>query len=189
MGGGDPDVVLHSVTQQVMAEMATSSREQSCTMEQFTQMRPSLFFGGPDPLVAENCVQDIEDMLIVLSCTDEQKVLFATFKLTEEAKRWWRSARLLEEQRLEPIAVTWSCFREISFERYFPAIVRSAKVVEFLHLTQGSITVSQYAARFIKLSRFAPYLVPDEERKVRKFEEGLRQSLFEQVVGPKLLQR
>ncbi|XP_057969300.1 uncharacterized protein LOC131158445 [Malania oleifera] len=116
-------------------------------------MRPSLFSGGPDPLVAANWVHDMEDILAVLSCTDEQKVLFATFKLTGEAKRWWRLARL------------------------------SAKAVEFLHLTQGSLIVQQYMARIIELSQFAPFLVPDEERKVRKFEEGLRQSLLERVIG------
>ncbi|XP_057954132.1 pre-rRNA-processing protein SRD1-like [Malania oleifera] len=70
--------------------------------------------------------------------------------------------------------MTWSHFGEIFFKWYFPTTVRSAKALEFLYLTQGPLTVQQYASRFIELSRFAPYLVPDEERKARKFEEGLR---------------
>ncbi|XP_057951056.1 uncharacterized protein LOC131145892 [Malania oleifera] len=136
--------------------MARSSRERSCTIEQFTRMTPPLFSGGAYPLmaknwvqdmedrqfshvqmsrreaytlVAKNWVQDIEDMFIVLPCTDEEKVLFAMFNLIGEAKCWWRSVRLLEEQRPD--------------------------------LT----TVQQYAARFVELSQFAPYLVPDEEKK------------------------
>ncbi|XP_057952448.1 uncharacterized protein LOC131146712 [Malania oleifera] len=122
-------------------------------------------------------------MLAVLPCIDEQKVLFATFKLTGEAKPWWRSARLIEEQRPDPVPVTWSHFRNLFFERYFPATVQREKAIEFLHLTQGQMTVSQYAALFIKLSRFAPHLTMDKEKKVRKFKEGLRQNLFEQVIG------
>ncbi|XP_057958445.1 uncharacterized protein LOC131151210 [Malania oleifera] len=146
-------------------------------------MRPPSFSGGADPLVAENWVQDIEDMLAVLSCIDEQKVLFAMFKLTGEVKHWWRSVRLSEEQRLEFVAVTTSRFRKLFFKWYFPTTVRSAKAAKFLHLMQGQMTVLQYATRFIELSRFAPYLVPDEEKKARKFKEDLNESLFEQVVS------
>ncbi|XP_057969443.1 uncharacterized protein LOC131158593 [Malania oleifera] len=146
-------------------------------------MRPPSFSGGADPLIDENWVQDMEDMLAVLLCTYGQKVLFVTFKLTGEAKSWWRLARLLKEQRPNLVAMTWSRFRKIFFKRYFLAIVRSAKAAEFLHLTQGQMTIQQYAARFIELSRFAPYLVPNEERKARKFKEGLRHNLFKQVIG------
>ncbi|XP_057954069.1 uncharacterized protein LOC131148376 [Malania oleifera] len=122
-------------------------------------------------------------MLAVLPCTDEQKVLFVTFKLIGEAKCWWRSARLIEEQRPNPVLVMWSRFRELFFERYFPIIIWSAKVVEFMHLAQGQKTISQYAAQFIEFSQFSPHLAPNEDKKARKFEEDLRQNLFEQVIG------
>ncbi|XP_057962340.1 glycine-rich RNA-binding protein RZ1A-like [Malania oleifera] len=59
-------------------------------------------------------------------------------------------------------------------------MVRSAKAAKFLHLVQGQMTVSQYAARFVELSRFALHLAPDEKKKARKFEEGMRQNFFEQ---------
>ncbi|XP_057950937.1 uncharacterized protein LOC131145765 [Malania oleifera] len=157
-----------------MDEVAGGSRERSCTIEQFTQMRPPSFAGGADPLVAENWLQDIEDMLTVLPCKDEKKVLFAMFKLTGDAKRWWRLARLLEEQRFDLVAVMWSCFKEIFFERYFLATIRSAKAMKFWHLTQGPMTIEYYVVRFVELSQFSPYLVPDEEKKARKFEKGLR---------------
>ena len=35
------------------------------------------------------------------------------------------------------------------------------------------MTVEEYAAKFVKLSRFAPYLIPDESKKVKKFQESL----------------
>ncbi|XP_057965549.1 exopolygalacturonase-like [Malania oleifera] len=89
--------------------------------------RPSSISGGDTDV-------DIEETLFVLPCTDEQKVVFAAFKLIGEAKRQWRSARLIEEQRLVPIPVTWDQFKELLFERYFPTIIRSAKAVEFVHL-------------------------------------------------------
>ncbi|XP_057971771.1 uncharacterized protein LOC131160275 [Malania oleifera] len=146
-------------------------------------MGPPSFSGGADPLMVENRVQDIEDMITVLPCIDEKRVLFVTFKLIGEAKHLWRLARLLEEQRPNLVAMTWSRFKEIFFERYLPTTVKSEKATEFLYLTQGLMIVQQYAEKFIELFRFASYLVPDEEKKEKKFEKGLRQSLFEQGQG------
>ncbi|XP_057976531.1 uncharacterized protein LOC131163769 [Malania oleifera] len=148
--------------------MARSSRERSCMIEQFTRKRPPSFARGANPLVPENWVQDIEDILAALLCTDKQR---------------WRSVRVLEEQRSDPIVMTWSRFREIFFERYFLATIRSVKASEFMYLTQGSMTVQQYATRFVELFWFTSYMVPDEDRKAGKFEEGLRQNLYEEVVG------
>ncbi|KAF5459640.1 hypothetical protein F2P56_019572 [Juglans regia] len=44
------------------------------------------------------------------------------------------------------------------------------------------MTVCQYAAKFAELSCFAPYLIPNEEKKARKFEEGLNYQIYEQVM-------
>ncbi|XP_057954055.1 uncharacterized protein LOC131148334 [Malania oleifera] len=129
MGGSDSNQVLRSVAQQ------------SCTIEQFTQMNSPDFSGGANPVIVKNWVQEIENILAVLRCTDEQKVLYATFKLMGDAERWWLVMKLLEEQRPIPIALTSSRFKEIFFDRYFPTSVRNAKVEEFLSLTQGHLTV------------------------------------------------
>ncbi|XP_057969332.1 uncharacterized protein LOC131158482 [Malania oleifera] len=170
-----------------MVEIAWSFREQGgpsvawgCTIEKFTKMNPLVFSGGAYPTVAKNWMQEIEKVLMVWQCTNKQKVFYATYKLTSEDKRWWTATKLLEEQRLIPVAMTWSRFRKVFFDRYFPTTVRENKVVEFLNLTQGNLTVQQYAAKFIELSHFAPYM--DEAKKARMFERGLKQEIFRQVV-------
>ncbi|MCI87212.1 gag polyprotein-related, partial [Trifolium medium] len=50
------------------------------------------------------------------------------------------------------------------------------KVVEFLELKQGNMTVAEYAAKFESLSVFNPYYnTPEAEYdKCVKFESGLR---------------
>ncbi|XP_040992676.1 uncharacterized protein LOC121239487 [Juglans microcarpa x Juglans regia] len=55
--------------------------------------------------------------------------------------------------------------------------------MEFATLVQGTMTVHQYAAKFIELSCFAAYLIPDEEKKARKYKQGLNEKLYERVVG------
>ncbi|XP_057975324.1 uncharacterized protein LOC131162736 [Malania oleifera] len=56
-----------------------------------------------------------------------------------------------------------------------------AKAKKFLNLTRGQLTIQQYTARFVELSRFASYMVPDEFTKAWKFERGLRQDILKQV--------
>ncbi|XP_057958621.1 uncharacterized protein LOC131151395 [Malania oleifera] len=121
--------------------------------------------------------------MIVLDSTDGQKVRYAAFKMTGDIKRWWLSVKLLEEQRLVKIALTWERFKELFFDRYFRFSIKEEKIEEFTNLTQGNMTVGEYAAKSMELSRFAPFLIPNEVMKVKKFEKGLRHRIYELVVG------
>ncbi|KAF5477564.1 hypothetical protein F2P56_004190, partial [Juglans regia] len=44
------------------------------------------------------------------------------------------------------------------------------------------MTVCQYAAKFAELSRFTTFFIPDEEKKTRRFEEGLNHRIYERVL-------
>uniref|UniRef100_A0A2N9HRA9 RNA-directed DNA polymerase n=1 Tax=Fagus sylvatica TaxID=28930 RepID=A0A2N9HRA9_FAGSY len=49
--------------------------------------------------------------------------------------------------------------------------------------TEGSMTVEEYAAKFIELSRFAPHLIPDEHKKVTKFQKGLNDKIRPHILA------
>ncbi|XP_057982352.1 uncharacterized protein LOC131167571 [Malania oleifera] len=123
-----------------------------CSIEQFTRLKPSIFVGSVDPVRAENWIQEIEKILDVLNSTEWQKMAFATFKLSGEAERWWVSVKKMEKNRPIPVALMWARFKDLFFEWYFLATVRNAKMEEFMNLTQESLTVQQYAAKFHELS-------------------------------------
>ncbi|KAF5475723.1 hypothetical protein F2P56_007499 [Juglans regia] len=158
--------------------MNATNDECGCTIEQFNRMHPPTFDGRGDATIAEDWIQDIEEILRVINCTDIQKVLYSAFKLTGEAKRWWISERTIREAEGMEI-VRWLHFKQIFLERFFPTSVRDDKAMEFANLVQRAMSVHQYAARFIELSRFAAYLIPDEEKKARKFEQGLNEKIYE----------
>lgn len=42
-----------------------------------------------------------------------------------------------------------------------------------MDLVHGRMLITEYVVRFIQLSRFAIYLISDEEKKAKKFERGL----------------
>ncbi|XP_057965520.1 uncharacterized protein LOC131156088 [Malania oleifera] len=140
-------------------------------------MHPSTFTKGPDPIVADNWVQKIEKILEVLHCTNQLKVLYSTVQLEREAKRLWTTVSMLKKKRAGPFGMTWSSFKEVFFERYFPTSTRDAKADKFLSLTQGTLEVQIYFSRYIELSRFTPCLISNEYDKTQKFEKGLRKDI------------
>ncbi|XP_041016153.1 uncharacterized protein LOC121258676 [Juglans microcarpa x Juglans regia] len=44
------------------------------------------------------------------------------------------------------------------------------------------MTIHQYVAKFAELSRFTSYLIPDEEKKTQRFEEGLNHRIHKRVI-------
>ena len=71
----------------------------------------------------------------------------------------------------------WDDCKELFLEKYFPEVEREARREEFERLLQRGLTVAQYEARFIELSKFAEYMVDSEEKKVRRFLRGLRPNI------------
>ncbi|MCI79421.1 hypothetical protein A2U01_0100692, partial [Trifolium medium] len=73
----------------------------------------------------------------------------------DEADHWWGNAK----QRLEAggAFITRAHFKREFLTKYFPADERNRKVIEFMELKQGGMTVSEYAAKFEDLCRFAPH--------------------------------
>ncbi|XP_041027012.1 uncharacterized protein LOC121267232 [Juglans microcarpa x Juglans regia] len=164
-----------------LEDLNENNNERGCTFEQFNSTHPPTFDGRGDSNVAEAWIQNIEEIFSVLECTDHQKIRFATFKLIGEAKRWWNSERAIREADGTGV-VSWPHFKQNFFDRFFPKTDREARAREFTNLVQGTLTVRQYAAKFAELSRFAPYLIPDEEKKTQRFEEGLNHRIYERVM-------
>ena len=81
--------------------------------------------------------------------------------------------------------ITWDVFRDAFYQKYFPASVRNAKELEFMHLRQGNSSISEYIAKFEELCKFSTIYQrnPDEVWKCVKFEGGLREDILI-VIGP-----
>ncbi|MCI55191.1 hypothetical protein A2U01_0076441, partial [Trifolium medium] len=85
-----------------------------------------------------------------MRCTEEDKTTLGAYMLREEVNRWWKNAR--QRLRAGGVVITWEMFKREFWVKYFPADVRNRKVVEFLELKQGNMTVAEYAAKFESLS-------------------------------------
>ena len=59
--------------------------------------------------------------------------------------------------------MVWMQIEELLLSNYFLEAVRRQKRVEFIQLSQRNMTVTEYAAKFTQLSRYATNVVEDEQ--------------------------
>ena len=82
--------------------------------------------------------------------------------------------------------MTWVEFQELSIGKYFPDTARHAKAQGFLELKQGAMTVMDYVARFTELARFTDDYVATDMAKDRRFENGMKLSIWARIVRLRL---
>ena len=159
------------------------SQEGLSNLQRFREHHPPTFTGGGDPMVVDYWFMQIEKVLEAMEITSEAtRIRLAAFQLEGKAQVWWRWARTSRD--LE--AMTWAKFQEPFMGKYFPDISRHAKAQEFLELKQGVMTVMDYVARFTELARFADDYMAIDLAKVRRFENGLKLSIWARIVGLRL---
>ena len=70
--------------------------------------------------------------------------------------------------------------------KFFLASARQIKAREFPELRQGTMTVLQYVAKLTELSRFADDYMATDMARVKKFEDGLKLSIWGKIVRPRI---
>lgn len=148
-------------------------------LKTFVALRPPEFRGGADVAEAENWLLEVEKLMGSMGCEENQKVQLGTFLLKGDAGRCWETTRHQFGNR----APTCPEFEALFREMYIPDWVKEQKVYQFIELQQGDMTVAQYEAEFIALSRYAPEIVTPEARKVSKFERSLRSEIRHAMGG------
>ncbi|XP_058181222.1 uncharacterized protein LOC131299657 [Rhododendron vialii] len=113
-------------------------------MNEFCKRRPPTFNGDTNPTMVETWLKEV-------------KVILDTLKITQNG---------------DP-TMTFAKFEALFLDKYFPTPLCLAKEQEFLNLKQGTMTVTQYAAKFEELSHYTQTVVAMEDKKARRFEWGL----------------
>ncbi|XP_057471109.1 uncharacterized protein LOC130759922 [Actinidia eriantha] len=145
-------------------------------MKPFLQLRPPTFRGEPDPLVAEDLLEQVTSALdTILVIEEELRVLFASYQLQGAALEWWKTE--------ESVAKKWEPFKKAFLDQYFIKMAKEALRMEFINIVQESMTMAQYEAKFTSLSKFAKAFVSTEERKAKQFMRGLRLSIRNKIAG------
>nr|XP_027109242.1 uncharacterized protein LOC113729112 [Coffea arabica] len=140
-------------------------------LERFQKFSPPKFLGGPDPDVAERWLEKMIDIFAALLYSEERQVTFVVFQLEGAARSWWNVIRMKWDWEQTPR--TWVNFMRDFNTKYFSPHVQEKKEDEFIRLRQGTQTVAEYESQFTRLSKFALELILTEQRRVRRFIQGL----------------
>jgi len=159
-------------TELLRQELAAPKEQRPGNISDFRRLQPAIFTGGEKPLDAEQWLTDTTDLLNAARVPKENQVEVAKIQLKDIARTWW----LAEEARLEK-PVTWDTFSKSFYSRFFPATAQKDMEEQFIRLQQWNKSVDEYAAEFLRLSRFAPYMVTDEEKRASRFQQGLQMDI------------
>jgi len=164
--------VQQQQTELLRQELTAPKGPKPGNISDFRRLQPAVFTGSEEPLEAEQWLTNTTDLLNAARVPQESQVEVAKIQLTDIARIWW----LAEEARLER-PITWTTFSKSFYSRFFPATAQEEMEEQFIGLKQGNKSVDEYAADFLRLSRFAPYMVTDEEKRANRFQKGLRMDI------------
>jgi hypothetical protein len=120
----------------------------------------------------------MEDKFRLLRMTEVLKTKYAAHQLQGPAGIWWRHHRATFPAIDQ---ITWNEFTEAVRGVYIPFGLIEMKLQEFLALTQGTKTVTQYLHAFNNLCRYAPDMVGTDIKKIASFKRGLNTKMLKHV--------
>ena len=112
-----------------------------------------------------------------MQLTETEKVACAVNQLEDEARSWWEIVASYEDVQ----TMTWVHFLNLFRGTYLNETNLSKKVREFMTLSQGSMSVAEYTAKFDSLVKFAPSMVPTDQARKMKYMHGLNVNVVNHV--------
>ncbi|KAA3470451.1 DNA/RNA polymerases superfamily protein [Gossypium australe] len=128
---------------------------------------------GVAPSTAEYWLEATERIMDDLDLTAEEKLKGIVSLLRDESYQWWLTVR----DSVAAEDLTWDYFKAAYQKKYIGSSYIDAQRKAFLRLVQGSKSVSEYEAEFLRLSRYARGIVATKHERCVRFEDGLRDEL------------
>ncbi|MDV3190806.1 MAG: hypothetical protein Q8838_02775 [Candidatus Phytoplasma australasiaticum] len=76
-------------------------------------------------------------------------------------------------KRRDDDSIPWEEFKAAFHYRFFPIKLKEAKMMDFMKVKQGSMSVREYSIKFNKFSKYAPHLFADHRARMNKFVLGV----------------
>jgi hypothetical protein len=132
----------------------------------FMSHRLPAFSHAVRPLDANDWLKFIGKKLDITQCNDREKVLYASGRLEGVVSDWWHA---FTAAHANADAITWQEFQVNFYADHIPTGIMKLKKKEFLSLTQGNMSVSEYHDHFTQLSRYTPEEVDTDEKHQERF--------------------
>ena len=121
-------------------------------LAEFMRTRPPTFSGHVSPVEADDWLRVIERKLLIIQCSDHEKVLYATHQMEGIAAEWWENFCAAHETTEN---IIWEEFSTAFRQYHVPEGIIDLKKDEFRALKQGGMSVTDYLNKFSQLARYA----------------------------------
>ena len=146
------------------SESTEGSERQGCSYKTFMSCKPKEFNGKEGAVQALRWLEEIEAVIDISGCADNNKVKFATHSFKGEALSWWNMI-LQSNGRDAMNNMGWEEFKTLMIEKYCPYSEIEKLETEFLKLEMVGAAHQDYTNRFNELSRLVPHLVATHEER------------------------
>ncbi|XP_075500089.1 uncharacterized protein LOC142538669 [Primulina tabacum] len=154
--------------------------EMELVISRFQNMRPPRFFGNEDGEKAIAWLKSMKRLFNMLEYTPDLQLKLAICQLKDRAQLWWETSEEALKESGE--RVTWDVFCAQFAREYSQPSYYSAKEAEFNGLTQGNMTVVEYASQFSALLAYVPHVASSDRNKLSHFMQGLNRTICTLVV-------
>jgi hypothetical protein len=174
------EVALCNIADNTRRELNQGGREvnQYSTFKDFMDTEPPIFKEAAEPLEANEWINTMEQKFCVLRLTKVLKTEYASHQLQGPAGIWWSHHRTTFPANAQ---ITWEQFTTAFCGNYIPPGLMAMKVGEFMKLTQGTQTMTEYLHAFNNLSRYASEFVNTDTKKIASFKRGLNPKILKSV--------
>ncbi|XP_075492373.1 uncharacterized protein LOC142530424 [Primulina tabacum] len=155
--------------------------EMELVISRFQNMRPPRLFENEDGEKAIAWLKSMKRLFNMLEYTPNLQLKLAICQLKDRAQLWWETTEEALKESGE--RVTWDVFCAQFAREYSPPSYYSAKEAEFNRLTQGNMTVVEYASQFSALLAYVPHVASSDRNKLSHFMQGLNRTICTLVVA------
>ncbi|GJW01719.1 reverse transcriptase domain-containing protein [Tanacetum coccineum] len=152
--------------------------------KEFVSCQPFYFNGTEGAVSLIRWFEQTESVFSRSHCAEENKVTYVTGTLTDDALSWWNSYA-------QPIGInqanqiTWTELKRLLTDKYCPRTEIKKIEDEFYGMTINGSDLKTYIRRFQELAVLCPNMVPNTEKLMEAFIEGLPQSIKGNVTASK----
>ena len=161
------------------APMVQNHRQKDDVLGRFVKVTPAAFEEEYDPEAAARQLMKVMRSFRLVVVPENFRVEFAVSLLWGSVLEWWE----LHEEYHDNDNLTWNEFKRLFRENYIPEAQKREMIAQFSRLVYGDMTVVEYHARFINLSRYDPSAVANSISRYVRFREGLRRNIISQLAS------
>ncbi|GKB56396.1 reverse transcriptase domain-containing protein [Tanacetum coccineum] len=152
--------------------------------KEFVSCQPFYFNGTEGAVGLIRWFERTESVFSRSHCAEENKVTYATGTLTDDALSWWNSYA-------QPIGIdqanqiTWTELKRLLTDKYCPRTEVKKMEDEFYNLVVKGNDLKTYIRRFQELAVLCPNMIPNAEKLMEVFINGLPRSIEGNVTASK----